>query len=109
MISKELLSEVLKLKVNLVEVDAYRNRIFYYCNQFGRITGEINTFELAYLCKEWAWNTHKLSIISGFSISGNRIANIMVKRMSLCQHHYKAETEHEAIFQACEWILMEKQ
>lgn len=108
MISKELLSEVLKLKIDLVEVDTHRNKIFYYCNQFGRMTGEISPFELAFLCKEWAWETYKLSIISGFSISGNKIANIMVKRISLCQHHYKAETEYEAIFQACEWIFKEK-
>ena len=55
MISKELLSEVLGLKINLVEIDEARNKVFYYCNQFGRMTGEISTFELAHKnLKQWA-------------------------------------------------------
>ena len=70
---------------------------------------EIDIHELAHKCKEWAWSNHKLSIISGYTISGNIVANIMIKHMNMCEHHYKADTEPEAIFKACEWILKEHQ
>ena len=110
-ISKELLSEVLGVHV--------RDGWYFDCElllyTYDKILGldenyhaEINIYELAHKCKEWAWSNHKLSIISGYTISGNIVANIMIKHMNMCEHHHKADTEPEAIFKACEWILKDK-
>ena len=110
-ISKELLSEV--LQQNVISVYEQRNQHRYTTSSIngpwtsGSDVPLPNIYELATRCKEWAWSNYKLSIISGYTISGNIVANIMVKHMSMCEHHYKADTEPEAIFKACEYILKE--
>ena len=104
MISKELLSEVLELKINLVEIDEARNKVFYYCNQFGRMTGEISTFELAHKCKEWAFD--KGFVLKSYkkqgAFSGTYHYAIDIND-KICE--WLANTEYEAIFKACEWIM----
>ena len=53
MISEELLSEVLNLK-NVVNIWVEEgNTLFYECIN-PRVSGEINIYELAYKCNEWA-------------------------------------------------------
>lgn len=113
MISKELLSEVLNQNVTSVykQQEHYRYTTSSISGSwtFGSDVPLPSIYELAYKCKEWAWSNHKLSIISGYTISGSIVANIMIKHMNMCEHHYKADTEPEAIFKACEWILKEHQ
>ena len=102
--SKELLSEVLGLKINLVEIDEARNKVFYYCNQFGRITGEINIYELVHKCKEWAFD--KGFVLKSYkkqgAFSGTYHYAIDIND-KICE--WLANTEYEAIFKACEWIM----
>ena len=104
--SKELLSEVLGLKTNLVEIDEARNNVFYYCNKFGRITGEINIYELAHKCKEWALSKN-YEIESSLFVDGNkkRIGYSQVLRKESPMLQKTADTEPKATFKACEWIM----
>ena len=105
--SKELLSEVLGLKINLVEIDEARNKVFYYCNQFGKITGEISTFELAHKCKEWAKLKHFIDIDShpGCARWGAKAVSHNGKPSVFYEQVFIGRTEPEAIFKACEYIM----
>ena len=95
MISKELLEEVLGER---------------YIPRLGM---EINTYELAHMCKEWAIRK-EYQILSGFAdrpayrkANEKCYARLMWKNK---QHedsdmYFITETEPEATFLACEWIL----
>ena len=111
MISKELLSEVLELKINLVEIDEARNKVFYYCNQFGRMTGEISTFELAHKCKEWAnkcginGKNYQLETALLPECLCGAYCNIWSGAYKQNEEEIISNTEPEAIFKACEYIM----
>ena len=100
-ISKELLSEVLKKEIenrDISYVEIYKNVVIYKVSIYDR-EEEINIYELAHKCKEWLadsevdytlWRTHKHRFYS--------------------EKYYldiESDTEHEAIFKACEWVLKE--
>ena len=103
MISKELLSKVFNEKVLSYNVINKTEIIV----QFVEHDEVINVHELAHKCKEWA-------NLKGYGIS----THILIKQ-KLCDiypHNYstgsddtiaqfEAETEHESIFKACEWIM----
>lgn len=64
----------------------------------------INIYELAHKCKEWAnnkefhlWSMQNECQLETFKSSHN-----------LDIEHFMADTEPEAIFKACEWILKDK-
>lgn len=118
MISKELLSEVLKKDVpinskgfNIVDV---KGNIIYYGIEFS-FRKEINIYELAHKCKEWA-------LSEGYIIEVG-VHPTIKKDRSDRDYFYKIttdrgqilvskfdeiiKTEPEAIFLACEWILKE--
>ena len=110
--SKELLSEVFALKINLVETDEHRRKIYYYCNQFGKITGEINIYELAHKCKEWATSKGYIMLSymeddkTGYVSLGDLFGKTKVKLpQPKDSFWFEADTELEAIFKACEWIM----
>ena len=114
-ISKELLEKVLGSEYKHRLVDWFQIeednflRTYYDCGSFddkGRPTGlglEINIYEFAFKCKEWA-NTQDYWTQSGYEI--NHLGNYfcMIKDMPDNQFFY-ANTEPEAIFLACEYIL----
>ena len=108
-ISKELLSEVLNQNVTSVYKQQEQYRYTTSNTNGAWVSGSDipfpNIYELAHKCKEWAWSKRKLSIISGYTISGNIVANIMAKHMNMCEHHHKADTEPEAIFKATSYIM----
>ena len=103
MISKELLSAVLKEKRVILdyEISISKNEIHY-----GHIDieedGFINIYELAHKCKEWAiskgWILHEVRNLKEYIIyfGGD------YREPS---DDFRAETEPEAIFKACQWIL----
>ena len=111
-ISKELLGEVLGY-----EVDAFlgisENEIDYTCckdKDIGYEDISINIYEFAFKCKEWA-KSKDYYILSGYDDT-----NIPV---SLINHHYgeggcscdkyfETNTEPEAVFKACQWILEQR-
>ena len=114
MISKELLSEVLN-----VENERISKKVDRFCFPTENIIAvsyymedgwqHLNIYELAHKCKEWA-------ISKGYDIlSGGLEASLYScyidysdKRYTLQMtplHHEFANTEPEAIFEACQWIL----
>ena len=108
MISKELLSEVLKL--NITYIERCNNSIIYKISVYDR-EEEVNIYELAYKCKEWALENGYV-INSGATTSNDWCSTIYkvikenpyIKELS----HTWEQTEVESIFKACQWILDNK-
>ena len=108
MISKELLSKVLGLTV--VKVPELDGTILWYKGIIN-IKGSpytkelsINIYELAYKCKEWALSKNyilqsSIEIDCGYCEISYIILNQVEKVL------ITAESEPEAVFKACEWIL----
>jgi len=132
MISKELLSEVLKIKIeDIIDLKMFGKDLKYYekcllkscCD--GRLSDNkdsirksINIYELAHKCKEWA-TENKYTILTEDMYPNGYFAYVLSNKESienygyLCEHkvikdipHNK--TEPEAIFKACQWILESK-
>ena len=105
--SKELLSKVLGVYVTEFYLDCESlvytyDRIF---NENEQYKDDINIYELAHKCKEWAsYKGHTLS--STYHPHNNCICNIDIVTKNFKQ--FEANTEPEAIFRACEWILENK-
>lgn len=111
-ISKELLSKVLG-------VDAYETRyikgldptkVLYYIKGKG-LYREINIHELAHKCKLWALNLDEDSEIIDSCTMEMKIKS-KLKIVGFAELHnnncrFTADSEVEAIFKACEWILNE--
>jgi hypothetical protein len=110
MISKELLSEVLGKEVTNVEITMYGHFDISLKNDYGT---EINKYELSHKCKEWALTKGIYSIASGLNFERKQLndisywASIQTKQGCLCDYHY-SNTEPEAIFKVCQWILENK-
>ena len=113
MISKELLSEVLGKDVS--DVSIVMNNINYVIEDnetqeddelvYIDLGMNINIYELANKCKEWAYNQN-FYIYSIVSFAGEGWCYItkednIEKRLKT----FIADTEPEAVFEACEWIL----
>ena len=126
MISKELLSEVLVVELektqnilNPIPVGKEKGSdvLFYWIKGQTLFHGceSINIHELAYKCKEWAWNNGGYVIDIhytwlGFgtvviSITKNRIpVHIILEEKS----GFEFPLEPKYVFQACQWILENK-
>ena len=122
MISKELLSQVLDKKVvvdDISNIELKENTITFIEDYWDEDEGSgfyrshtINIYELAHKCKEWAVNlSPNKHALSSYPRWGD-IRNYKKTNGSyyICQHlvsgvQFEAETEPEAIFKACEWIL----
>ena len=121
MISKELLSVVLGIPLshiryndttNLYEI--FKEDLFNWSDgSYGRWSNlEVNIYEFAHKCKEWAVNlSPNKHALSSYPRWGD-IRNYKKTNgfYYICQHlvngaQFEAETEPEAIFKACEWIL----
>lgn len=100
--SKELLSEVLdKGKGSITKIEYNPSKTIVEYEQLERYWNSINTYELAHKCKEWA---HKL----GFMVQSyqyNTKARVDLLKSCDIDEIFIEETEPEAIFKACEWIL----
>lgn len=121
--SKELLSEVLGINKNLIQMppifEASVNSIGYLYGSVHEVKNEydvkrqhkrVNVHELAHKCKEWA------------NQKGYVLSSAIAEQWCVCEYYthkgYDAEeyisyttadTEPEAIFKACEWILENKE
>lgn len=109
-ISKELLREVLGYKVEYVEECEHRDNIIGIWNNINSTPiKELNIYELAHKCKEWAYKkgyilmstirTNSSLAICEFSKSGKHDYEDEL------YNNFRAHTEHEAVFLACKWIL----
>ena len=110
MISKELLSEALEKNITHIQESINESEICYMVN--GETKGTfLNNHYLAHKCKEWAYKNNR-QLFSGMTCEeyGTKgyceIANLnRLNEDNECDFY--AETEPEAIFKACEWILKE--
>ena len=118
MISKELLSVVLDIPLQHIRYNGTTNhyKIFkenlfnWNSGDYGRWSNlEINIYELAYKCKEWSY-TQGYILFSKIRLNSS-LASCYFDTMG--KHDYedgyhndfRAESEPEAIFKACQWIL----
>ena len=114
-ISKELLSEVLGINVmsEIREDDLCEDNILIYWDFFEKRGNEgrnINIYELAHKCKEWAYRygceiaSYKIQDSSEYRcLIGHNTINFNSKKSG-----YYADTEPGAIFKACQWVLDNK-
>lgn len=80
------------------------NIVRYKFNAIGEPRdSSINSYELSYLCKKWAYS--KNYIIDSCYV--NPQSEIHVYWMSKLNKRttFNADTEPEAVFEACDWIL----
>ncbi len=110
MISKELLSEVLKKEaINIINnpKDSTllgKNEIIIVFDGYKQ---KWNIYELAHKCKEWAFDKD-FSIVDGIDEIGNKICYIM-KITGFSSDCYYEQTENfKDVFKACEWIINNK-
>ena len=95
MISKELLSEVLGVQIFKCFVNngicSYHDEYFYK---------DINIYELAHRCKEWAYKKGFEIIVLAYAIS-------IYKNSYEVYHTNTTLFDLDMFFKACEWILKE--
>ena len=105
-ISKELLSNVLNKQIFVVFCDRDGKTIRYYNNPSE--LEEINIYELAHKCKEWACSKG-YDCLSDTTTNMGCNSYLYEARKSMnrgvCLESFLGNMEYEAIFIACEWIL----
>lgn len=103
-VSKELLSEVLGIKVSKLVTDSWLNahNNIVFEEKDSNFADFINVYEFAFKCKEWAFK-RELNLWTDYL--GN--CQIQDKDFQLLNDCYY-DTEIEAIIKACEWILSEE-
>ena len=118
MINKELLSKVLdnevpyQVKVHKIIIKNNSLNYFYNSKDSGGGLFEaneyINIYELAHKCKEWALSKGYI-INSGATTSNDWSSTIykVIKENPYTKElsHTWGQSENEAIFRACQWIL----
>lgn len=102
--SKELLSKVLETKA--WNIKTINNTVIFLIGNGSEY--RLNIHELAHMCKEWAF-------VNGFIINSGRTTSndwctTIYKVLKLHPYieeisHTWEDTEPEAIFRACQWIL----
>ena len=109
MISKELLSEICQTNLmSLGKLEVVGSDICLYdCSMQPDIYMCWNIYELAHKCKEWA-STHNYSVISGWEMThwgGAYRVEVFRNSNNILFSMSTVDTEPEAIFKACQWIL----
>ena len=103
MISKELLNAVLGNISEIYNIKIANNTLFYGTEGY---INEINVYELVHKCKKWAYKEDEWIIESGLDY-----ANLFGRHSCTDDAPIKVfdgQTEAEAIFKACQWILENK-
>ncbi len=121
LVSKELLSEVLGYKVDKIEehFDGNFDPCFLISHNGGQLL--LNIYEFMYLCKEWAfqqrynvyslgkWRDSNRDTYLSYSVTIKTFEENIQYAMNKCYNDkFYADTEPEAVFKACEWILENK-
>lgn len=109
--SKELLSEVLGINVKTIyHINSNPNLekfdLPYSINGSGDLLN-INIYELACKCKKWAKN---YTLVSAYYFENGEEGAWCCLHKDLCAvggEMFEADTEEEAIFKACDYILNE--
>ena len=101
-ISKELLCKVLELKK--IDEIYQEDNLLYFCES----NKGINIYELAHKCKGWAVNIgFNISSTSGY-MGDNTPYAYAISSDGEEFPFIEADTEVEAVFKVCEWILNNK-
>ncbi len=108
-ISKELLGEVLELDIQSFYISETSNNnltMQVRCPIKEELYSKsINIYELAHKCKEWALSK-ECELLSCIRDENTSLCDIYSDVLD-CKFTHYANTEPEAIFKACEWILKE--
>jgi hypothetical protein len=102
MISKELLIKVLKRDVSNVG-GCYTSYSTSFCYAEADDIKCINNYELANMCKEWAYEQGY--IINSRHDNTPALWEAYINLSLTVSHSEVANSEPEAIFKSCEWIL----
>ncbi len=117
MISKELLSAI--FNIDCTEVESNGNTIYWYTREGGIARSNINVYELANKCKEWALKVKNKNYYIWTGINHNSKWDVFVtefksldtfepvRDQAVFEPLGAKDTEPEAVFRACEWILKE--
>ena len=110
MISKELLNEVLGYKASYIQIVG--TKLCFSCHIKGG--SNINIYELAHKCKEWAFSykfDFEIIRIKNVKNYGKIFVRVHTIHTNQCngKEFYPFDREPEAIFKACQWILDNKE
>lgn len=100
MVRKELLENVLNIKIEDFGQEVY-NSSYTFLFQGKLHWEDINIYELAYKCKVWAKNQG----VTNFNSSIGDDEGLASFHNGFEEYRFEADTEPEAIFKACKWIL----
>ena len=106
MISKELLSEVLGEQYYI-----RNNKVLkIWIESDTQFSEEVNLHKLAHKCKEWA-NSKEYILYSAKMFSDNEFAYSCFIPDSIIDgtKRWYSDTEPQCIFNACEWVLKQKE
>jgi len=112
LISEELLSAVLGVHVKQLDKYCELNNTIQFTDTYKNYGWKIeNTYELANKCKKWALEQHYWlkSGVNNKSEFSNHNASCFIEDFEhdLEDFYVVADTEPEAIFKACDWIMKE--
>ena len=114
-LSTELASAVLGKEVTKCSlINKARNSInityFEDKEDFNTICREWNIYEFAFKCKEWAENKGYIIFSKNKECLIYSIDEVydVIECLNQYEDYFEADTECEAIFKACEWILKNK-
>jgi len=106
-ISEELLSAVFDTDTKLIEVTS-EAVVYHQTNEI--VNRYINLYELASLCKTWAYKLDQWSVVSGLS-NGEYFAEVYNRHACSeddSDFRESSNTEYDAVFQVGEWVLRQK-
>ena len=115
-ISRELLSEVLKIEVVKHSLFNKRTNSFNvtYMQSEDSLKADwmlVNIYEFAFKCKEWAWKNYKILLMSQYTgqcyINGDLSDLKLPYWENTKSFQVESSTEIECIIKACEWVLNE--
>lgn len=99
-ISTKLISSVLVKETRHLTYDTiYVEDNFIIFSYDGEYQFEVNIYEFAFKCKEWARDKYNITISSSLYKNYAKSWNINKDKS------YTAKTEVEVIIEACEWVL----
>ena len=105
MINKELLTEILGIEILSSKEVKQTSIIRYKFKSIGETRdSSINTYELAHLCKKWAYRNNYL--IESLYNEQNEIYVHWMSRLN-SRIDFNGLSEPDSIFKACEYILEE--
>ena len=101
--SKELLSAVFNTTVKNIELDRGQTEVKIYRENTSCL-GAYNIYELAHKCKGWGW-LKGYRLISGKFDDNSFYCDVETSEYDEHKVCIAADTEPEAIFKACNYIL----